>query len=501
MVSSSSGMCHGMYILSYDKQSSSVSRFLFVVVGLVAVSPSISIDRGALAPLASAAQGPTYPFEAATSRVSSVQGQPFSRNHLSTSRWPPNAAYAHVDVRVPHGQVVFAQPLQHPSRADSRSQTRTSTSRSTGSRSRAPLQHLELAALAANAHVDAPRAAVRARHFSTSRWQPFAAARARVLVHGRSFARAHFNISRWPPFAAFSHVSLAPLAAVLARPLQHLEVAALRRARARLIVPRAPFSRAHFSTSRWPPSPRRSRRHVNSSHAQPSRVPISICGCRGGRPAARARPGSTGSRALAPTSATRGGRPSPRPSTYPHPTGSCLRNFPHRSISAAAPAAGTPQPRRAPTGSRSRAPLQHLEVAAPRRVPARVLVPRAVVCARPLQHLEVAALRRVLARLLVPREAVSRAHCSVSRWRPPPRSCTRPPCSGDPAEEDSSAQTSVQTSRRERYLSDPLSSRRPRRACRGSPCGAPRGPARVPPKLSGREVSVRSAASRDSLAG
>ena len=42
--------------------------------------------------LACAAQVSTYPFDAANSRVPLSHGQPFSRAHFSTSRWPPPAA-------------------------------------------------------------------------------------------------------------------------------------------------------------------------------------------------------------------------------------------------------------------------------------------------------------------------------------------------------------------------------------------------------------------------
>jgi hypothetical protein len=240
-----------------------------------------------------------------------------------------------------------------------------------------PLQHLEVAALAAYTHVLSSHGQPFSRaHFSTSRWPPSAAYAHVSSSHGQPFSRAHFSTSRWPPFAAYAHVPrptgsrsraptsaprggrppprartstrptgsrsraptsaprggrprrararpLVPRAAVLARPLQHLEVAALAAFAHVHSSHGQSFSRAHFSTSRWPPSPRRA--HV---------------------------PRPTGSRSRAPTSAPRGGRPPPRTRTS--------------------------------------------------------LVPRAAVLARPLQHLEVAALRRVRARLLVPRVALLR---------------------------------------------------------------------------------------------
>ena len=185
---------------------------------------------------------------------------------------------------------------------------------------------------------------------------------------------------------------LVPRAAVLARPLQHLEVAALRRApHARRPTSHGQsFSRAHFSTSRWPRSAAH-RAHVSSSHGQPfarahfstSRWPPLTATC--------ARPSSTrlprahepsarrARRAAprAPTSAPRGGRPPPPTRTSLVPRAVVLAR-----------------------------PLQHLEVAALRRRLARLLVPRAVVLARPLQHLEVASPRASRARLLVPRAVV-----------------------------------------------------------------------------------------------
>ena len=190
---------------------------LFRAVGLVAVSPSISIDRGARASRVGGS-GPTYPFEAATSRVSSVQGQPFSRNHLSTSRWPPTA-YAHVDV--PTG----SRSRAHFSTSSWPYSAARARPRSTGSRSRATTSAPRAAPFAANAHVDVPHGQPFARaHFSTSRCNPSPRTRTCTRPTG-SRSRAPTSTSRGPPFAAF-RTFLAPLAAVLARP-QHLEVAAL----------------------------------------------------------------------------------------------------------------------------------------------------------------------------------------------------------------------------------------------------------------------------------
>ena len=219
--------------------------------------------RTSASPTGSRSRAPTSAPRAGRSRgahVHSLQKQPFSRAHFSVSRWPPFAARAHV--RLSHGQ-----PF---SRA----------------------------------------------HFRASRWPPSAAYSHVASFHGQPFSRAHFSTSRWPPFAAFVHVLLVPRAVVLARPLEHLQVAAQRRQRARRLVPRA---------------------------------------------VVLARP------------------------------------------------------------------LQRLEVAALRRVRARQRVPRAAVLARPHQHLEVAALRRPRARRPVPRAAVLARPLQrlfARGGRPSPRSCT-----------------------------------------------------------------------------
>ena len=292
-----------------------------------------------------------------------------------------------------------------------------------------------------------------------------------------------------------------PRAAVLARPLQHQggrhtprKRTSTRptgsRSRAPTSAPRGgrpsprehvrrpTGSRAHFSSSAhfastargWPPSPR--SRTSPCPTGSRSRAPTSAP--QGGRhtPRQRTSPRSTGSRSRAPTSAPRGGRAPPRSrgnvtSRWPR---SCARDVTRlvpRAIDHRAPTLASrggrpspptrvdsfhgqsfdrahfstsrwPPPPRSrtssrPTGSRSRAPTsERLEVAALRRVRARVLVPRAVVFARPLhaneppsrcasppcwmapgdrsrrhaQHVEVAVLRRVRARVLVPRAAV-----------------------------------------------------------------------------------------------
>ena len=59
-------------------------------------SRSSSVMALALASVAAADQGSTYPFEAASWRVIQAHDAPFSRAHRSTSRWPCFAASAHV---------------------------------------------------------------------------------------------------------------------------------------------------------------------------------------------------------------------------------------------------------------------------------------------------------------------------------------------------------------------------------------------------------------------
>jgi len=304
--------------------------------------------------------------------VHSSHGQRSRAPTVSTSRWPPSAAYAHV-LLVPRA-AVLARPLQHLEVAALAAYAHVALS--TGSRSRAPTSAPRGGrprAPRARARLPVPRAAVLARPLQRLEVAALRRVRARQLV---------------------------PRAAVLARPLQDLEVAALRRAQARPRVPRAvrsraptsaprggrptprsctctslshgqPFSRAHFSTSRWPPSPR-----------------TCTCTC------------PTGSRCRAPTAGPRGGRPSPRRSTSPRQSHGQPFSRSHFSTSRW-------PPRRGSTCLSPRAvvlarPLQHLEVAALRRVRAR---PRSTGSrlAQPLQHLQLAAPRRVRARPLVPR--------------------------------------------------------------------------------------------------
>ena len=297
------------------------------VAALRRVRARLLVPRAAARATTSAHQGGQIPPPQSTS--TRPTGSRF-RAHCSTSRWPPSAASAHVSSS--HGQSF-----------------------------RAPFQHLEVAA---------PR---RARARSS---------------HGQSFARAHFSTSRWPPRRERARV-LVPRAAVLARPLQHLEVAAPA-ASAHVDVPHGqPFSRAHFSTSRWPPPA--ANAHVSTSHGQP----------------------------FLPTAAPRGGRPR-RVRARVHIPRAAARARPF-SVSRWPPSPRTRTSPR-PTGSRSRAPTSASRSGRPPPRRARVLVPRAVVLAQPFRvsrwpplaaHQHVSSSHG---------QSFSRNHFSVSRWPPPPRS-------------------------------------------------------------------------------
>ena len=101
------------------------------------------------------------------------------------------------------------------------------------------LQHVEVR-LAANAQVHVFHGQSFARaHFSISRWPPPAAHAHVCSWHGQSFSRAHFSTSRWVALRRARARLLVPRAAILVRPLQHIKVAAIRRFRARPLVPRA----------------------------------------------------------------------------------------------------------------------------------------------------------------------------------------------------------------------------------------------------------------------
>ena len=225
-----------------------------------------------------------------------------ARRHAAAAhtRIPSESASAHLGPRA----AVLARPLQTPSTWPFSKRDRASSTCPKGSRSGAPTSN-------------------------TSRW-PFCAAYKHVRSsHGQLFSRDHFNTSRWPSSAASHARHLVPRAAVLAqptstpravaarrrapahlrtnpgqhilaRPLQHLEVAAfadfstyiyiyIRRVCVCVYAHVYQFHYAavlyiYFSTSRWP---------FSAAYQHVILVP-------------------TGSRSRAPTSAPRGGRPPPR---------------------------------------------------------------------------------------------------------------------------------------------------------------------------------------------
>ena len=349
-------------------------------------------------------------------------GQPFSRAHCGASRWPPFARRVRARAARPtgsrararplaapragrpprpqtrtstsfHGQPFSAQPLQHReagrpsprigarspsphgqpfSRAHSqhlevaalRRRTRTST-RPTGTRSRAPTCSTSGGSAVrqprARTPIVAPWAIVLPRPLAAPRGgRPAPQFSQRVLARSTgSRSRAPTSASRaGRRFAAALRLH-APRAAVRARPLQHLEVAALRqRLDAQVDVLRSTSSPrlgsgVHFSTSEVaalrrrpsthphvPRAARSARAHCSISRAAAPRrerarrlVPRAAVRARplqhlevAAPRRARARPARpTGSRSRAPTSASRGGRPSPRTRTSPRPTGSRSR--------------------------------------------------------------------------------------------------------------------------------------------------------------------------------
>ena len=178
-------------------------------------------------------------------------------------------------------------------------------------------------------------------------------------------SRAHFSTSRWPPSAASVQVRSSPRqGAVRARPLQHLQVAANSAAScASLPRPTERRSRAPTAAS---PGGRLSRPmvQVDSSHGQGGSLARAHCSTSRWPLSAAARQvlsshGSAGRRA--PTAAPPGGR---------HP---------------AAPA----QVPRLPRSAVRSQPLQHLQVAAYRGYAASLLVPRASSFLRPPRDLHV----------------------------------------------------------------------------------------------------------------
>ena len=249
--------------------------------------------------------------------------------------------------------------------------------RPTGSRSRAPTSaSSRWPPCAATALPSVSRRTLRSRALHDLGWPPLAAL-ARVLLPRAAVLRAHFSTSRWPLLRRTARL-IVPRAAVLARPLQHLEVAALRRVHAHVHSSHGQsFSRAHFGISRWPPSPRPARplapsgsrslsptsassrwppfaayshvflfhgqpparplqhlevvrsaafAHVHSSHGQSfSRAHLSIRACRPAPPQTPRRVVFRPHRvARALTSAPRAGRPPPPPSTSTRPTAAVL---------------------------------------------------------------------------------------------------------------------------------------------------------------------------------
>ena len=270
-------------------------------------------------------------------KLAANSGQPFSRAQSST--FSLLKLLDEHRARVPRA-AVRARPLQHLEVAVVRLRPNDSAPR----RSRAPTSAHRGGRPSPRTCTLVPRAVVRARPLQRLEVAAPRRERARVLV---------------------------PRAAVLARPLQHIEVAARRRIRARPPRPTGIRSRAPTSAPRGGrPSP---RAHVRLFHGQPfSRAHFSS---RGGRdpPRCTSSPRPTGSRSRAPTSAHRGGRPTPHPRSSSHGQPFSRAHFSNRG--------GRPPP-----------PHMH-------------------VCSSHGQ-------------------SFSRAHFSTSRRRQSPRSCTSPSSTG-----------------------------------------------------------------------
>ena len=268
----------------------------------------------------------------------------------------------------------------------------TST-RSTGPVLARPPQHLQVASPRRSpARLLVPLAPFSRAHRNTSRW-PLAAASSHVPEsHGHPFRRAHRNTSRWPSIAAQSHVCC-PTGTRAARPLQHLQVASLRRVRARQLVPRAPVLTRplkHIQVAS-PPRSRTSPRPTGTrSHAPTAASP-------GGLPAPRSSTctRSTGTRSRAPTAASPGDLRSPPPRTSPSPTDTRV------GAATEAPPGGLPAracTRARPTGTRSDAPTGALPDALPPRRPSTCVRPTGTRSDAPTRAPPGALLRRVRAR-------------------------------------------------------------------------------------------------------
>jgi len=146
-----------------------------------------------------------WPPTAAPEHVLLSHSQPCSRAHCRTSRWPALAAQKHVSL-------FHSQPCS-------------------------------------------------CAHCSNARWPLAAAAEHVSLFHSQPCSRAHCSNARWPLAAAAEHVQL-PLAAVLSRPLQHLQVASPSCIGARVAVPLA-ATLAQPRDRTDAPSPRRQRAQLD----------------------------------------------------------------------------------------------------------------------------------------------------------------------------------------------------------------------------------------------
>ena len=184
---------------------------------------------------------------------------------------------------------VLARPPQHPQASPAALQHVSShshpLSRAHRNTSRWPLA-------AASSHVPESHGhPFRRAHCNTSRYSR--AAQSHVCRPTGTRARAHFNTSRWPPSAAYMHAPV-PRAPVLTRPLKHIQVA-------------SPATIADVSSSHGHPF---SRAHRSISRASPRRAPARVL--------------PTGTRSDAPTATPPGDLPAPRTRTSSRPTDTCV---------------------------------------------------------------------------------------------------------------------------------------------------------------------------------
>jgi hypothetical protein len=231
-----------------------------------------------------------------------------------------------------HGQTVLVSPLEHLEVAADAPLPRTSPC-PTGIRSRAPTAAPRGGpSNAAYSHVSSLHgAAVLACPLQHLEVPPHAANAHVSLSHGQPFSWRHFSTSRWP-FHAATCTSARPTGQPFAR--AHSSILWSPRFAAYVHVHVVPTGIRSRAPTRASCGRRASPLPCTSTCSTRSRSRATTSARRGGRPSPRTRTStrSTRSRSRAPTSAWRGGRHTPRSRTSPRPTGSRSR-VPHCSTS------------------------------------------------------------------------------------------------------------------------------------------------------------------------